>query len=142
MALCVLIQKGNIKSMSILNDVVKKLSRNTITYLSLNFIENFLLDYNITFFSPKVSNGYAQLTSQQLLARDMIILLQENGFQILLNTFGNLFQQKYGIPLCVTDYGFKSMTSMLEHFPEYFIISKGKKQKRFVCLNSETSGKI
>lgn len=88
----------------------------------------------------QVSNGKIQLAPLHLLARDIIILLQENGTQLPLSSLGTLFQQKYGVSLCISDYGFQSMSSMLEHFSDYFVL-RGKRQKRVVCLTSEMSGK-
>lgn len=88
----------------------------------------------------KVSNGFLQLTPLQLLARDIIVLLQENGLQIPLNSLGNTFQQKYEKPLSASNFGFQNLSSLLEHFSDYFFL-KGKKQKRLVCLNSEAIGK-
>lgn len=95
---------------------------------------------NSSYFFLQVSNGIIQLTPVQLLARDIIALLNENGSQISMSSLGTLFHQKYGVPLCSSDYGFQSISSMLEHFSDYFII-KGKKQKRIISLISEMTGK-
>ena len=57
-----------------------------------------------------------------------------------MSSLGTLFHQKYGIHLCSFDYGFQSITSMLEHFSDYFTV-KGKKQKRTISLVSEMTGK-
>ncbi|GFY36981.1 meiosis regulator and mRNA stability factor 1 [Trichonephila inaurata madagascariensis] len=89
----------------------------------------------------KVENDFVQLTPLQMLARDVILLLQEHGGQISFSTFGNLFQQKFGESICTAHYGFPNLYALLENLSDYFSI-KGKKQKRTICLNSESLGPL
>lgn len=89
----------------------------------------------------KVENDFVQLTPLQMLARDVILLLQEHGGQISFSTFGSLFQQKFGESICTAHYGFSNLYALLENLSDYFSI-KGKKQKRTVCLNSQSLGPL
>ncbi|GFT55983.1 meiosis regulator and mRNA stability factor 1 [Nephila pilipes] len=89
----------------------------------------------------KVENDFVQLTPLQMFARDVILLLQEHGGQISFSTFSSLFQQKFGESICTSHYQFPNLYALLESLSDYFII-KGKKQKRTVCLNSQSLGPL
>ncbi|XP_054723915.1 meiosis regulator and mRNA stability factor 1-like, partial [Uloborus diversus] len=85
-----------------------------------------------------VDEGYAQLTPIHLLARDIIILLQEHDSHMLLQGFNSLFFVRFGVTISPPNYGFSSMHSLLESLSDYFSV-KGRKQKRMVWLNDKIS---
>ncbi|GIY40908.1 meiosis regulator and mRNA stability factor 1 [Caerostris darwini] len=89
----------------------------------------------------QIEDDLVQLSPLQMLARNMILLLQEHGCQILLSSFDSLFQMKFGESICTSNYGFPDLPSVFEYFPDYFTI-KTKKQKRFVFLNILSYGTL
>ncbi|XP_055952236.1 meiosis regulator and mRNA stability factor 1-like isoform X3 [Argiope bruennichi] len=89
----------------------------------------------------QVVDDIVQLTPLHKLARDMVLLLQDHGGQVPFSTFGSLFQQKFGESICTAHYGFPNLYVMLENLSDYFSI-KGKRQKRMVCLNSQSIGQL
>ena len=72
----------------------------------------------------------------QCLLQNIITLLKENGSEIRMFFFTFLYEEKYGIILCTSDYGFESIDSMLKHFPYHFKI-KGKRLNRTIFLTSD-----
>ncbi|CAC5393561.1 LKAP [Mytilus coruscus] len=83
-------------------------------------------------------SGIISLTSLQVLARDVRVLLQ-NGLQVYVSDFDRVYKDQFGVDLKPALFGYTSVETLLEAIP-HVVQFQGKTPRRYVELSHDLDG--
>ncbi|XP_076309629.1 meiosis regulator and mRNA stability factor 1-like isoform X2 [Tachypleus tridentatus] len=116
-----------------MNDLCSQFSHRYGQYLHVSLLQQELQDV------VQIDGEHIGLTPQQMLARDVVILIQESGGKISLQHFEKAFFRRYRVPIRPAVYGYASVLSMAQDFSDYITV-QGRRKKRILAIKKEIAG--
>ncbi|XP_013794843.2 meiosis regulator and mRNA stability factor 1-like isoform X2 [Limulus polyphemus] len=116
-----------------MNDLCSQFSHRFGQYLHVSLLQQELQDV------VQVDGEHIRLAPQQMLARDVVILIQESGGKMSLQHFEKAFFRRYRVPIRPALYGYASVLSMAQDFSDYITI-QGRRKKRILAIKKEIAG--